>query len=117
MKTLKNIPLIATVILFAVTAQVAFSGVSKERKKNGQQTVLVIRGKVVDSETNAPLIFATVAVKETNVATVTNIDGEFQIKIVDLDKSKNLEFTYLGYKNSIIPLTQPDDSILQGDNS
>jgi len=110
MKTLKNIPLIATVILFAVTAQVAFSGVSKERKKNGQQTVLVIRGKVVDSETNAPLIFATVAVKETNVATVTNIDGEFQIKIVDLDKSKNLEFTYLGYKNSVIPLTEMRDN-------
>ena len=110
MKTLKNIPLIATVILFAVTAQVAFSGVSKERKKNGQQTVLVIRGKVVDSETNAPLIFATVAVKETNVATVTNIDGEFQIKIADLDKSKNLEFTYLGYKNSVIPLTEMRDN-------
>ena len=110
MKTLKNIPLIATVILFAVTAQVAYSGVSKERKKNGQQTVLVIRGKVVDSETNAPLIFATVAVKETNVATVTNIDGEFQIKIVDLDKSKNLEFTYLGYKNSVIPLTEMRDN-------
>ena len=110
MKTLKNIPLIATVILFAVTAQVAYSGVSKERKKNDQQTVLVIRGKVVDSETNAPLIFATVAVKETNVATVTNIDGEFQIKIVDLDKSKNLEFTYLGYKNSVIPLTEMRDN-------
>jgi hypothetical protein len=110
MKTLKNIPLIATVILFAVTAQVAFSGVSKERKKNDQQTVLVIRGKVVDSETNAPLIFATVAVKETNVATVTNIDGEFQIKIADLDKSKNLEFTYLGYKNSVIPLTEMRDN-------
>ena len=110
MKTLKNIPLIATVILFAVTAQVAYSGVSKERKKNDQQTVLVIRGKVVDSETNAPLIFATVAVKETNVATVTNIDGEFQIKIADLDKSKNLEFTYLGYKNSVIPLTEMRDN-------
>jgi hypothetical protein len=110
MKTLKIIPVIAAVLLFSVTAQAAFSGVTKDRKRNDQQPVLVIKGKVVDSETNAPLIFATVAVKETNVATVTNIDGEFQIKIADIEHSKNLVFTYLGYKNSVVPLSEMRDN-------
>ena len=43
-----------------------------------------------------PLVFASVAVKETNVATITNIDGEFLIKIAETQTSKNLEVTYLG---------------------
>jgi hypothetical protein len=60
---------------------------------------------VVDAETGNPLVFASVAVKETNVATITNIDGEFIIKIAETQTSRNLEVTYLGYKNKVVPLT------------
>ena len=76
-----------------------------ERKKNDQQTLLTFKGKVVDAENGNPLIFASVAVKETNVATITNIDGEFLIKIAETQTSKNLEVTYLGYKNKVVPIT------------
>jgi hypothetical protein len=51
------------------------------------------------------ILFASVAVKETNVATITNIDGEFLIKITETQTSKNLEVTYLGYKNKVVPIT------------
>ena len=57
-----------------------------------------------------PLVFATVAVMETNVAIVTNIDGEFTLKIGETVTSKNLEVTFLGYKNKVIPISELKDN-------
>jgi len=48
-------------------------------------------------------------VKESNVATVTNIDGEFIIKIPENEVSKNLEISFIGYKNKTIPLIELKD--------
>ena len=106
MKTIRNLSLVTLLLLSAFTAQTIFAGTAPERKKNDQQTVLTFRGKVVDAETGSPLIFAGVAVKESNVATVTNIDGEFVIKITETQTSKNLEVTFLGYRNKVVPLTE-----------
>ena len=106
MKNFKNLSLIAVLVLSAFTFQILNADTASDRKKNDQQTYLEIRGKVVDAETGSPLVFASVAVKETNVATVTNIDGEFLIKILELEKSKNLEITFLGFKNKVIPLIE-----------
>ena len=55
-------------------------------------------------------MFATVAVKETNVAIITNIDGEFTLKVGDLSTSKSLEVSFLGYKNKTIPLSDLKDN-------
>jgi hypothetical protein len=106
MKTVRNLSFFVLLILSAFTVQTLYSGSAPERKKSDQQQILTIRGKVVDSETGEPLVFATVAVKETNVATVTNIDGEFVIKIAEPQVSRNLEISFLGYKNKVIPLTE-----------
>jgi hypothetical protein len=105
MKTFKHISLIAVVLLVAFTAQTATAGNFLNKKKNDQQNFVTIKGKVVDAETKAPLVFATVAVKESNVAIVTNIDGEFTLKIGDPATSKTLEVSFLGYKNKIVPLS------------
>ena len=104
MKNFKHIALIATVLLMAFTAQSVSAGTPKDKKKNDQQEIITIKGKVIDSETRAPLVFATVSVKESNVAIVTNIDGEFTLKIGDLSTSKNIEVSFVGYKNKTIPL-------------
>jgi hypothetical protein len=105
MKTVRNLSLTALLLLSAFTAQTIYAGATPERKKNDQQALLTFKGKVVDAETGNPLVFASVAVKETNVATITNIDGEFIIKIAETQTSRNLEVTYLGYKNNVVPLT------------
>jgi hypothetical protein len=105
MKTIRIFSLATLLLLSAFMAQTIYAGASSERKKNDQQTILTFKGKVVDAESGNPLVFASVAVKETNVATVTNIDGEFLIKIVETQTSKNLEVTYLGYKNKVVPIT------------
>jgi len=105
MKTFKHISVIAAVLLAAVTVQSASASNFFNRKKNDQQNYITIKGKVVDAESGKALVFATVAVKESNVAIVTNIDGEFTLKIGDQVVSKNLEITYLGYKNKTILLS------------
>jgi CarboxypepD_reg-like domain len=110
MKTFKNIPLIAVIILLASLAQTASAGNLAGNRKTTQQNLVIIRGKVIDAESRAPLVFATVSVKETNVAIVTNIDGEFTLKVGDLSNSKTLEVSYVGYKNKDIPLSELKDN-------
>jgi len=110
MKTFKHISLIALVLLLALMAQNASAGNLKDKKKSDQQNLVVIKGKVIDAESRAPLVFATVAVKESNVAIVTNIDGEFTLKIGDLSTSKTIEVSYVGYKNKSIPLSELKDN-------
>ena len=110
MKTFKHVSLIAVVLLLAFTAQTASAGNLSGKKKNDQQNLVTIKGKVIDAESRAPLVFATVAVKESNVAIITNIDGEFTLKVGDLATSKSLEISFLGYKNKTIPLSDLKDN-------
>jgi len=110
MKTFRNISIIAAVLLAAVAVQNAYAGKYAGRKKDNQQNIITLKGKVVDAETRTPLVFATVAVMESNVAIVTNIDGEFTLKIGETVTSKNLEVTYLGYKNKVISISELKDN-------
>ena len=110
MKNFKQISLIAALLLLVFTAQTAIAGNRSDKKNGVQQNLIVIKGKVIDAESRAPLVFATVAVKESNVAIVTNIDGEFTLKVGDLTTSKNLEVSFVGYKNKTIPLSELKDN-------
>lgn len=111
MKTINRISLIATVFLLAFTIQTSFAGKSSDKnKKSNQQDYITLKGKVVDAETGEALVFATVAVSESNVAIVTNIDGEFTLKIANELASKNLEVSYLGYKNKLVSISSMRDN-------
>lgn len=109
MKTFKNIQVIAVLILAAIMMQPATATANKDKKKN-DQTFTAIKGKVVDKETLSALVFASVTIKESNVATITNIDGEFTIKVPENDMSKSLEISFLGYKNKVIPINEMKNS-------
>ncbi len=110
MKALKNISLMAALLLAGSLVQSAFGGELSAGKKNDQQTYTTIKGKVIDAESRSPLVFASVSLKESNVATITNIDGEFILKIGEGVTSKNLEISFLGYKNKSVPLTEMKDN-------
>jgi hypothetical protein len=105
MKTIKNLSIYAVLILLAVTFQTSSAGISKKGKISEQQDYITVNGKVVDAETGSALVFATVAISESNVAVITNIDGEFTLKIENALISKDLEISYLGYKNKVIPVS------------
>lgn len=110
MKKFKLITLSAVVLLLTFSFQAALAGNFAERKKSEQQNYITLRGKVIDAEAGTPLIFASVAVTESNVAVITNIDGEFIIKIGEALTSKNLEISYLGYKNKIVSISSLRDN-------
>jgi hypothetical protein len=105
MKTFNKISMIAAVLLLAFTAEAAIAGTFPTNKKNARQDIITIRGKVIDAATRAPLVFASVAVKESNVGIITNIDGEFTLKISSSEANKNLEFSFVGYKNKVVPIS------------
>ncbi|HOF22229.1 MAG TPA: carboxypeptidase-like regulatory domain-containing protein [Bacteroidales bacterium] len=77
--------------------------------KAAEQELIVLRGRVIDAETKSPLVFASVAVTESNVGIITNIDGGFTLKISPDLVSHNIEVTFLGYKNKIVPVSSLRD--------
>ncbi len=69
-------------------------------------------GKILDSETKKPVVFANVILKGTSIGTVTNADGEFLIKAPAKSNIQLLEISHIGYETNFIKL--PD---LEGDNA
>ncbi|MDE5961763.1 MAG: carboxypeptidase-like regulatory domain-containing protein, partial [Duncaniella sp.] len=54
---------------------------------------VLYQGTVVDSQ-DEPLIGATVRVPDSKIVTITDIDGNFSIKV---PKGKSVEISYIGY--------------------
>ena len=63
-------------------------------------------GKVVDTKNNRTLPFATIEAVGSNAATVTNIDGDFIIKLAKGTNVNELKISYIGYKNRTISLDE-----------
>jgi len=64
----------------------------------------VFSGRVLDANTNRSLPFAAVEVIGNNIATVTNIDGEFIIKVPKESDASQLKISYIGYGNKTVAL-------------
>lgn len=63
-------------------------------------------GKVIDSKTKEPLIFATLLIEGTNVSTITNTDGEFLLKVPRSLQDSKVSISFIGYQPINIPLAQ-----------
>ena len=64
------------------------------------------KGKIMDSDSKKPLVFATLTVENTNISTISNTEGEFALKVPESMKEGNVIVAFLGYKNKSIPLSQ-----------
>ena len=102
--------ILSAFLLFSFTNSMAAEGTKKKKEKTKVQQVIdtlkynVYKGKIQDKDTNEPLMFATITVKGVNVATVSNNEGEFLLKITkDLPVSE-IEVSYIGYKNLEYPI-------------
>jgi hypothetical protein len=111
MKRVIDITMVILVLFVIISLATASAAGSTEMNTQDQQSFITLRGKVIDMETGDPLIFATIALKGTNVATVTNLDGEFILKINEETSDPYIEVTYIGYRNKEIPLV----NLSQGD--
>ncbi|RNC88710.1 MAG: carboxypeptidase-like regulatory domain-containing protein [Allomuricauda sp.] len=62
------------------------------------------RGEVFDLKTNKPLVFASLAVEGTNISTITNTEGNFQLKVPKTITDANVLISFLGYSSKTIAL-------------
>ncbi len=79
-----------------------------------QEGFYTIKGKVKDGETKKSIIFGNVSIAGTHIGTVTNIDGEFSIKIKKDLNAKELEFNHVGYNSKKIALSnlEPEKNVI-----
>ena len=62
------------------------------------------KGLIVDAKTKDVLEFATISVTNSNISTISNMDGAFSLKVpIDLIEG-NVVISYLGYNSRTIPL-------------
>jgi hypothetical protein len=62
------------------------------------------QGKIVETGTGNPVIFASVYLVGTNIGTVSNSEGYFLIKVPMFLENKIIGFSSIGYKNVEIPV-------------
>ncbi|MFS4456300.1 carboxypeptidase-like regulatory domain-containing protein [Maribacter sp. 2304DJ31-5] len=62
-------------------------------------------GKIADSKTKKPLVFATLTVEGSNISTITNTEGEFLLKVPNGSIGTNVIVSFLGYKSLTLPLS------------
>ncbi|WP_406684086.1 carboxypeptidase-like regulatory domain-containing protein [Seonamhaeicola sp. MEBiC1930] len=63
-----------------------------------------IKGTVVDQSTKDKLVFSDIIVKGTNISTITNVDGEFLLKIPQNHLEGILVISHLGYEKKEIEI-------------
>ncbi|NLA50001.1 MAG: hypothetical protein GX876_11140 [Bacteroidales bacterium] len=74
---------------------------------------IYISGTVVDSDSDEPLPFATIGLKNTGKGTVTNATGEFGLNIPYNWLNDTLSVSYLGYLGNEMPINMIRDRSIQ----
>ena len=64
------------------------------------------KGKVFNSLNNDALVSVIVSLEETNISTITNVDGHFLLKVPAHLQSNNVSFTLLGFQKKVIGLNE-----------
>lgn len=95
-QSLWRLATIALMLLFVHLSLYADSGMSTQ-----QQKTYTIKGVVLDEKSNEPIIGANVKVVGTALGTVTDLDGNYQLKVSA--SATKVEFSYIGYKTIVIP--------------
>lgn len=107
---MKKILFTSTLMLLALSTLFAVSGEESNLKsKNDSLSYIEITGKIIDSKTEDPIVFASVVLANTSIATVTNSDGEFIIKVPKNKKDGSILFTHIGYENKLIEISNLSD--------
>lgn len=86
--------------LLSMTASFAYAATEK------QNDFFVIYGKIIDTDTRAPLYFASVNLDGTNIANVTNSEGFFSLKLpLDVSGERTITTSYLGYLSTTLKVS------------
>lgn len=69
------------------------------------------KGVIVDGKTKKALEYASISVSNSNISTISNLEGVFSVKVPKALKNENVIITYLGYQNKMIPLSSFDGEL------
>jgi hypothetical protein len=103
---LKNDSLVVSVIDKYIIIAHAEARTTPSADSTAKISVKYITGKIIDDETSEPLPYATIALKNKGKGTVTNINGDFGLKITPDLSSDTLSVSYLGYLGREIPVSK-----------
>ena len=92
------------ILFFIIFTLSALQGLNASNTGQQSDTTLVLRGRVLGSDTNEPLSNASITVQKANVSSVTNQDGYFSIRVPASTRNMQLIIHYLGYENKEIPV-------------
>lgn len=97
--------LIATVLV--ITAVMSAQAGANNNKKSRTDTTnyIQISGAIQDAVTKEPVVFASVSLVGTSIATVTNADGEFILKVPKDKANSTISISHLGYENKTFAVT------------
>ncbi len=97
------------VIIVVLSGTAAFAAQDGEEELADTLNYYTYYGTVIDADNSKLLPFATIEAIGANSATVTNIDGEFIIKIARDADVTGLKISYIGYSNRTISLDEFED--------
>lgn len=86
--------------------QVVISKPAKQERKNQKR---IITGKIIDKDTQEPVIAASIFVPGTTTGTQSDLDGKFTL---DVKGATQLKISCIGYKTIIRTITQKSDDII-----
>ncbi len=96
-------------LLFSAITMVSISGTaSPDDKEQFRDTTdhVIVKGTVEDQDSGDPLSFATIAIEGSNIATVSNSDGNFSLKIPKNKTSEKIRISFIGYEKKYLPVSQ-----------
>ncbi len=64
------------------------------------------KGVVMNKRTKKTLEFATLSVSNTNISSVSNLDGQFSLKVPIDNLGESVRISYLGYQTLTMPLSE-----------
>lgn len=68
-----------------------------------------VKGKITDETSKDALIFADIVIKDSNISTITNSDGEFVLKVPDSLVNKSIIISNLGYQKKELLISDLDN--------
>jgi len=103
----RALKILAIILIFmgSFEAVLAFPSLPKSNQPD-TLTYVQYKGSVIDQDSRAPLAFASLSLEGTNIATISNSEGEFAIKIPKSLKEGKIIVSFIGYKNKSLSLSQ-----------
>lgn len=105
---IRNITRTLLLVMIAFFLSMPFADANpffRKKQDNDTLSYYQIKGKIMDQESGQELVFATIIIEGTNIATVTNSEGEFILKVPKDISNKKVKFSYIGYKPQSILLS------------